>query len=391
MADKKFNPLPGFGLTMGYTVLYLSLIVLIPIGALFLRVTEAGSNSPAFVAKDFKEMPDFLGSIKEHPDQVSAFVWEKLPEATRQKIASGDLADEKIQQEFIQALNVIVTGPSIYDAKLFEASGLGEKSKWYVKHRSQNAWFNRSLLEDSFPRDIEKKTNWLTLWLGITSPRAMAAYRLTFGASLIAALANAIFGTLLAWVLARYEFPGRRLIDAMVDFPFALPTAVAGLTLANLFHDNGWLGQWLVPLGIRGAYSQLGVVIALTFVGMPFVVRTLQPVLENFERDVEEAAATLGAGRLRTFMSVIAPSLMPAILTGFALAFARAIGEYGSVVFISGNIRMKTEIAPYLIIERLEEFNYAGAMSLAVVLLVVSFALLIVINMLEQWAGKFSK
>ena len=202
--------------------------------------------------------------------------------------------------------------------------------------------------------------SWADFWQLATTDRALAAYRLTFGASLVAAVANAVFGTLLAWVLVRYEFPGRRFIDAMVDFPFALPTAVAGLTLANLFAANGWLGQFLVPLGIKGAYTPLGVVIALTFVGLPFVVRTLQPVLENLEREVEEAAATLGAGRLRTFVSVIAPSLLPAVLTGFALAFARAIGEYGSIVFISGNLPFKTEIAPYLIVMRLEEYDYTG-------------------------------
>jgi sulfate/thiosulfate transport system permease protein len=204
-------------------------------------------------------------------------------------------------------------------------------------------------------------------------------------------VANAVFGALLAWVLVRYEFPGRRFIDAMVDFPFALPTAVAGLTLANLFAPQGWLGQFLVPLGIKGAYTPLGVVIALTFVGMPFVVRTLQPVLENLERDVEEAAATLGASRLRTFVNVIAPTLMPALLTGFALSFARAIGEYGSIVFISGNLPYKTEIAPYLIVMRLEEYDYAGAIALAVVLLIFSFVLLACINLLEQWAGKFQR
>ena len=181
------------------------------------------------------------------------------------------------------------------------------------------------------------------------------------------------------------------MVDALVDFPFALPTAVAGLTLANLFAVNGWLGRHLVPFGIEGAFTPLGVVIALTFVGMPFVVRTLQPVLENFEREVEEASAMLGAGRLRTFISVIAPSLLPSIITGFALAFARAIGEYGSIVFISGNLPYKTEIAPYLIVMRLEEYDYAGAMTMAVVLLVFSFALLAVINLIEQWAGKFAK
>ncbi len=272
MAHRKFNALPGFGLTLGFTLVYLTAIVLVPFGGLFLRTLEL---------------------------------------------------------------------------------------------------------------------SWHDFWRLATTPRALAAYELTFGASLLAALANALFGTLLAWVLVRYRFPGRRLIDAIVDFPFALPTAVAGLTLANLFSDNGWLGRFLVPWGIRGAFTQLGVVIALTFVGMPFVVRTLQPVLQNLEREVEEAAATLGAGRLRTFVSVVAPSLMPAVLTGFALAFARAIGEYGSIVFISGNQPFKTEIAPYLIWIRLEEYDYTGAIALAVVLLVFSFLLLAVINLLEQWSGKF--
>ncbi len=231
--------------------------------------------------------------------------------------------------------------------------------------------------------------SWADFWRLAAADRALAAYKLTFGASLIAAAANAVFGSLLAWVLVRYDFPGRRLIDAMVDFPFALPTAVAGLTLANLFAANGWLGRFLVPLGIKGAFTPLGVVIALTFVGLPFVVRTLQPVLQNLEREVEEVAATLGAGRLRTFLSIIAPSLLPAVLTGFALAFARAIGEYGSIVFISGNLPFKTEIAPYLIVMRLEEYDYAGAIALAVVLLVFSFVLLGAINLLEQWSSRF--
>jgi len=274
MAQKKFNVLPGFGLTMGFTLFYLSALVLIPLAAMMIRACEMS------------------------------------------------LAD---------------------------------------------------------------------FWRLATTERALAAYRLTFGASFVAALANASFGALLAWVLVRYDFPGRRLIDAMVDFPFALPTAVAGLTLANLFAPKGWLGQFLVPLGIKGAYTPLGVVIALTFVGLPFAVRTLQPVLENLEREVEEAAATLGAGRLRTFATVIAPSLLPAVLTGFALAFARAVGEYGSIVFISGNLPFKTEIAPYLIVMRLEEYDYTGAISLAVVLLVFSFVLLAVINVLEQWASKFQR
>ena len=274
MAEKKFNVLPGFGLTMGFTLFYLGAIVLIPLGGLVLKT---------------------LG----------------IP--------------------------------------------------------------------------------WPDFWRLATSDRALAAYELTFGAAFLAALANAVFGTLLAWVLTRYEFPGRRFLDALVDFPFALPTAVAGLTLANLFAANGWLGKFLVPLGIQGAFTSLGVVIALTFVGMPFVVRTLQPVLENFEIEVEEVAATLGAGRLRTFLTVVAPALLPPVITGFALAFARAIGEYGSIVFISGNVPFKTEIAPYLIVMRLEEYDYAGAMTLAVVLLVISFVVLAVINVLEQWAGKFAK
>jgi sulfate transport system permease protein len=271
MAQKKFNVLPGFGLTLGFTLLYLSAIVLIPLGALLIRVCE---------------------------------------------VPLGDI------------------------------------------------------------------------WRLATTDRALAAYRLTFGASFLAAVANAVFGTLLAWVLVRYEFAGRRFIDAMVDFPFALPTAVAGLTLSSLFAGNGWLGRFLVPMGINGAFTRLGVVIALTFVGLPFVVRTLQPVLQNLEREVEEAAATLGAGRLRTFATVIAPSLMPAVLTGFALAFARAIGEYGSIVFISGNLPFKTEIAPYLIVMRLEEYDYAGAIVLAMVLLVCSFLMLEVINLLEQWSSR---
>jgi len=233
--------------------------------------------------------------------------------------------------------------------------------------------------------------SWADFWHLATTDRALAAYRLTFGASLIAALANGVFGSLLAWVLVRYEFPGRRFIDAMVDFPFALPTAVAGLTLANLFAANGWLGRYLVPWGIHGAFTPLGVVIALTFVGLPFVVRTLQPVLQNLEREVEEAAATLGAGRLRTFVQIIAPSLLPAVLTGVALAFARAIGEYGSIVFISGNLPFKTEIAPYLIVMRLEEYDYTGAIALAVVLLGFSFLVLGAINLLEQWASRFHR
>ncbi|MBC8003372.1 MAG: sulfate ABC transporter permease subunit CysT [Opitutaceae bacterium] len=274
MVSRKFNVLPGFGLTMGYTLFYLSALVLIPVAALFLRASE---------------MP------------------------------------------------------------------------------------------------------WHEFWRVTTSERALAAYRLTFGASFIAAIANALFGSLLAWVLVRYHFPGRRFLDALVDFPFALPTAVAGLTLSSLFAGNGWLGQYLEPMGIKGTFSRLGVVIALTFVGLPFVVRTLQPVLENLERELEEAAATLGASRYRTFVSVIAPILFPTVITGFTLAFARAVGEYGSIVFISGNLREKTEIAPHLIVIHLDQHEYASATAIAVVLMVISFVLLAVINGLEQWASRYHK
>ena len=274
MLNRKFNALPGFGLTMGFTLFYLSAIVLIPMAALFL--------------------------------------------------------------------------------KTFQLS-------------------------------------WAEFWEQVTTERALAAYRLTFGASLIAACINAVFGTILAWVLVRYKFPGRKFIDALVDFPFALPTAVTGLTLANLFASNGWLGQYLVPYGIKGVYTPLGVIIALTFVGMPFAVRTLQPVLENLDRGLEEAAATLGAGRWRTFLRVIAPSLAPTIITGFALSFARAVGEYGSIVFISANKPFSTEIAPYLIVYRLEENNTLGAAAVAAVLLVISFVILIVVNYVETWASRFTK
>lgn len=232
---------------------------------------------------------------------------------------------------------------------------------------------------------------WADFWRYATSDRAIAAYELTFGASLVAAVINAIFGTILTWVLVRYQFPGKRFIDALVDIPFALPTAVAGLTLASLFAPNGWLGQWLVPLGIKGAYSQLGVMIALTFVSLPFVVRTLQPVLEGLEPELEEAAALLGAGRFRTFWTVVAPMLYPTIITGFALSFARAIGEFGSVIFISSNIQYKTEIAPLLIFSLLEEYEYQAAMGVAIVLLVASFILLGCINLLERWASRFQQ
>jgi sulfate transport system permease protein len=232
---------------------------------------------------------------------------------------------------------------------------------------------------------------WSEFWGLAMSERAVAAYRLTFGASFIAAFLNAFFGTVVAWVLVRYAFPGKRFLDALVDFPFALPTAVAGLTLADLFSPSGWLGRFLVPLGIEGTFTRLGVVLALTFIGLPFVVRTLQPVLAGFETDVEEAAATLGAGRVRTFFTVVAPTLLPAILTGFALAFARAIAEYGSVIFIAGNAPYRTEIAPLLVVIRLEEFNTLGAVAIAMVLLTLSFLLLAGVNLLERWASRIAR
>jgi sulfate transport system permease protein len=224
-------------------------------------------------------------------------------------------------------------------------------------------------------------------WSIVTNPRVVASYQLTFGASFAAALLNAVFGFLVAWVLTRYEFPGKSIADALVDFPFALPTAVAGITLTTLYAPTGWLGSQLEPFGVKVAYTWLGVVVALTFIGLPFVVRTVQPVLEDFEAEVEEAAASLGASRWQTFRRVLLPTVAPALLTGFALAFARAIGEYGSVVFISGNMPMKTEIAPLLIMTKLEQYDYAGATAIALVLLVVSFALLLLINFF-QWLGR---
>lgn len=225
-------------------------------------------------------------------------------------------------------------------------------------------------------------------WQTVTAPRTFAAYRLSFGASLIAALLNAVTGLLVAWVLVRYRFPGRRILDGLVDLPFALPTAVGGIALTSVYAETGWIGRYLEALGIKAAFSPLGVVIALTFIGLPFVVRTVQPVLENLDAEVEESAATLGAGRWRTFRSIILPAILPAVFTGFALAFARALGEYGSVVFISGNMPMSTEIAPLLIMTRLEQFDYAGATALAVVMLVASFSLLLVINLLQGWSSR---
>ncbi|SMC31665.1 sulfate ABC transporter permease subunit CysT [Sporomusa malonica] len=229
---------------------------------------------------------------------------------------------------------------------------------------------------------------WAQFWDIITAPRLVASYKLSFGASLIAAAINAVFGLLVAWVLVRYSFPGKRIIDGLVDLPFALPTAVAGITLTTLYAPNGWIGKHLVLLGIKGAYSPLGVVIALTFIGLPFVVRMVQPVLQTLDKEVEEAAASLGAGRLQTFTKVIFPEIFPALLTGFALAFARALGEYGSVVFISGNMPMQTEITPLLIMTKLEQYDYSGASAIAAVMLFVSFILLFLINILQWWQGR---
>ncbi|MGN7359507.1 sulfate ABC transporter permease subunit CysT [Paenibacillus sp. SAF-054] len=230
--------------------------------------------------------------------------------------------------------------------------------------------------------------DWAKFWQVATDPRVLASYRISFTTSAAAALADAVLGLLLAWVLVRYEFPGRRLCDALIDLPFALPTAVAGVSLTALYAPNGWIGSWLEPLGIKAAFSQLGITLALMFIGLPFVVRTLQPVLQDAERDAEEASATLGAGRLRTFRSIILPGLVPPLLTGFALAFARGIGEYGSVVFISGNMPMKTEIAPLLIMSKLEQYDYAGAAAVAVLLLLISFLMLLVINTLQRWSSR---
>jgi sulfate transport system permease protein len=271
LAFKQHSVLPGFGLTLGYTVLYLSLIVLIPLSALFFRTASVS--------------------------------WEQF-------------------------------------------------------------------------------------WHTVSDPRVVASYRLTFGASLIGAALNAVFGFVVAWSLVRYRFPGRKLVDALVDLPFALPTAVSGIALTAIYAPTGWIGRYLEPLGIQAAFSPLGVTIALTFIGLPFVVRTLQPALEELDAESEEAAHSLGANRWQTFWRVILPSVLPALLTGFALAFARAIGEYGSVVFISGNMPLKTEITSLLIITKLEQYDYAGATAIAVVMLVASFGILLAINLLQWWTGR---
>ena len=235
------------------------------------------------------------------------------------------------------------------------------------------------------------KTTDLTLlqfWQTISEPRVVASLKLSFGASLIAATVNAVFGLVLAWALVRYSFPGKRIVDTLVDLPFALPTAVAGIALTAIYAKNGWLGQYLEPLGLKIAFTPTGIMIALIFIGLPFVVRTVQPVLEDLDKEIEEAAASLGANRAQTVFKVVLPIILPALLTGFALAFARAVGEYGSVIFIAGNLPMVSEIAPLMIITKLEQYDYSGATSIAVVMLFLSFVLLLVVNSLQAWTAK---
>lgn len=236
-----------------------------------------------------------------------------------------------------------------------------------------------------FCRTVE--LSWDRLWSIVSDERSVASYKLTFGSSLVAAAINAVFGFIVAWTLVRYRFPGRRVVDALVDMPFALPTAVSGIALTAIYAPNGWIGRFLELLGVKAAFSPLGITIALTFIGLPFVVRTLQPALEDLEKENEEAAASLGAGRLQTFIRVILPAVLPALLTGFSLAFARAVGEYGSVIFIAGNMPMKTEITSLLIVTKLEQYDLAAATALATVMLVASFVLLLAINLLQWWAG----
>jgi sulfate transport system permease protein len=226
---------------------------------------------------------------------------------------------------------------------------------------------------------------WSGFWSAVTTPRVLSAFRVSFGTSLIAALINAFFGLMVAWVLVRYSFPGKRIVDAIVDLPFALPTAVAGIALTSLYTPNGWIGSWLEPLGIKVAFTPLGIIIALTFIGLPFVVRTVQPVLQDLAPEEEEAAVSLGATRWQTFCLVIFPAILPALITGTALAFARAVGEFGSVIFIAGNMPGISEIIPLLIIIKLEQFDYAGATAIATLMLIVSFAMLLAINVLQAW------
>jgi sulfate transport system permease protein len=229
---------------------------------------------------------------------------------------------------------------------------------------------------------------WDGFWAAAWNPRVVASYKLTFATSLVAATINAFFGLVAAWTLVRYPVPGKKFIDALVDLPFALPTAVSGIALTAVYAQNGWIGQLLAPLGIKTAFSPLGITIAMVFIGLPFVVRTLQPAIEEIDRETEEAAASLGASRLQTFVRVIMPAILPALLTGFALSFARALGEYGSVVFISGNMPMRTEIASLLIITKLEQYDYAGATAIATMMLVASFVVLLLINLLQWWSGR---
>jgi sulfate transport system permease protein len=231
---------------------------------------------------------------------------------------------------------------------------------------------------------------WSGFWQAVLEPRVLAALRLSFGAALIAAIVNAFFGLLIAWMLVRYRFPGRRIVDALVDLPFALPTAVAGIALTAICAPNGWIGALLAPLGIKIAFTPLGVVVALIFIGLPFVVRTVQPILLDLEQEVEEAAFTLGASRFQTLARVILPVVLPALLTGFALAFARAVGEYGSIIFIAGNMPMVSEIAPLLIVIKLEQFDYAGAAAIGVVMLAASFVMLLVINLAQRWSRRWA-
>jgi sulfate/thiosulfate transport system permease protein len=226
---------------------------------------------------------------------------------------------------------------------------------------------------------------WSKIWETISDPRVVASYKLSFGASFLAAIINVIFGVLIAWVLVRYQFPGRRIIDGLVDLPFALPTAIAGIALTTLYTENGWVGQFL---SFKVAFTPLGITLALTFIGLPFVVRTVQPVLQSLDKETEEASASLGANRSQTFIKVIFPEILPAALTGFALAFARALGEYGSVVFIAGNMPMKTEITPLLIMTKLEQYDYAGATAIAAVMLIFSFTILLIINLLQWWTNR---
>jgi sulfate/thiosulfate transport system permease protein len=232
---------------------------------------------------------------------------------------------------------------------------------------------------------------WSQFWITVTAPRALASYRLSFGASFAGALVNAVFGLLVAWVLVRYEFPGKKLIDGIVDLPFALPTAVAGIALTTLYSETGWIGKLLQHVGIKAAYTPVGVAIALIFIGLPFVVRTVEPVLQALDSEIEEAAVSLGANRWQTFVRVLVPELAPALLTGFALAFARGLGEYGSVIFISGNMPMRTEITPLLIMIKLEQFNYAEASAIALVFLLASFALLLAINVIQGYRTRPSR